>query len=194
MRTPCGKVSCELVRDHGNPLEHAALETTGPEFHIHVVANSGPTLGTDVRVDAAIGDDLDLAVGKQDIDQDAVVVRGVPDPQMRKDVESALARRLIVEQRRAIERAFDDKPELAGMGCLAGLDRGFDPREHGRRKQAPRAPAVFEQMLADAFDAHGHQLPDAPPPPKPPPPPENPPPPPPPLQPPPPPDQPPPPI
>ena len=58
---------------------------------------SRPTL----RVDTAIGHDLEIVVGQQQIDQDAVVVNGVPDPQLRKDIQCPLARRLIAKQRRA---------------------------------------------------------------------------------------------
>src|SRR6516165_9516478 len=61
------------------------------------------------------------------------------------------------------------------MGGLAYLDRPLDPVQHRLREHPPQSPAMFDQVLADALDAHVHQLPDAPPPPKLPPPPENPP-------------------
>ena len=135
-----------------------------------------PARGADLGVDAAVGDDLDVAVGEQEIDQHAVVVRGVPDAQMRENIERALARRLIAKQRRAVERAFDDEADLAGMRGLAGLDRLLDRSQHVRRKIAPHPPVVLEKMPADAPDAHVcYQLPDAPPPPKLPPPPLKPP-------------------
>src|SRR6516165_11506888 len=60
------------------------------------------------------------------------------------------------------------------MGGLAYLDRPLDPVQHRLREHPPQSPAMFDQVLADALDAHIHQLPDAPPPPKLPPPPENP--------------------
>src|SRR3954471_11164360 len=94
---------------------------------------------------------------------------------MRKNIQGTIAGRLVAQQRRAIQRAFDDKTDLAGMGRLTGLDRALDGGQHMLRKDLSDPPAVLEQMLADTLDAHGHQLPDAPPPPKLPPPPLNPP-------------------
>ena len=61
------------------------------------------------------------------------------------------------------------------MRGLARLDRLLDPRQRRWRKDPPQPPAVFDEMPADAPDAHGYQLPDAPPPPKLPPPPLKPP-------------------
>src|ERR1035438_7567642 len=170
------KMRRELPRHRLDPLDDAGLEIPGLELGFHVAADLFPAARADMGFDAAVGDDFDLAVGEQQIDQHAVVVRGVPDPQMRKNVERALARGLIVEQRRAVERALDDKAQLAGMGSFAGLDRLLDAVEHLGRKDAPHPPTVLDEMLADAPDTHpnSYQLPDAPPPPKLPPPPENP--------------------
>src|SRR6266702_8442906 len=99
---------------------------------------------------------------------------------MRKDIQRALARRLIAKQWCAVERAFHHKAHLAGMRGLASLDRLLDRRQHAGRKDPPHPPAVLDQMLGDALEAHAtsslYQLPDAPPPPKLPPPPEKPPP------------------
>ena len=134
------------------------------------------TFAADLGVDTAVGDDLDVAVGEQEIDQDAVVVRGVPDPQMREHIERALAHRLVLEQRRAVERALDDESDLPRMRGLSRFDRLLDAREHVGRKHAPHPPVMCEKMLADPPDGHdtacpAYQLPDAPPPPKLPPPP-----------------------
>src|SRR5262249_60220717 len=113
-----------------------------------------PPTGADPAVDAAVGNNLDIAVGKQKINQHAVIVRGVPDPQMRKDVERTLACRLIVEQRPAVERTLYDKTHLAGMGGLSGLDRLLDRSQHVGSKDAPRAPVMLDEMPRDATDAH----------------------------------------
>src|SRR5262249_41605731 len=129
----------------------------------------------DERVDAAIGDDLHIAVGEQKIDQHAIVVGGIPDTQMRKHVECTLARRLVAHQRRAVKRTLDDEAQLAGMCGLARPDRPLDPVQHRLREHPPQSPAMSDQVLAAALDAHVHQPPDAPPPPRLPPPPENPP-------------------
>src|SRR5437016_9191877 len=86
-------------------------------------------------------------------------MRGVPDAQLRKNVERPFARRLIAEQGRAVERAFHDEANLAGMGGLAGLDGPFDARQYLWRKDAPLAPAVFEEMFGDTPDAHATSSP-----------------------------------
>ena len=145
----------QLPRHRLNPLDRAALEIPRSEIRFHLLADFLPAISANFGVDAAIGDDLDVAVGQQQIDQHAVVMRGVPDPQVREDIERAFTRRLIAKQRRAVECAFDHETDLAGMDGLALFDRLLDCIQHARRKVAPRPPAVFEKMLADAFDTHG---------------------------------------
>ncbi len=164
-----------MPRHRLDALEHAGLEISLAEFGFHRPADLLPFCGADQLVDAAVGENLDIAVRQQEIDQHAVVVRGVPDSQMRKNVERARAGRLVAQQRRAVQRAFDDKTDLAGMGRLTRLDCALDRSQHMFREDRSNPPAVLQQMLADTLDAHGHQLPDAPPPPKLPPPPLNPP-------------------
>ena len=106
-----------------------------------------PAGSADLGVDAAIGDDLDIAVGQQQIDQHAVIVGGVPDPQLRENIQRALARRLIAEQRRAVERAFDHEADLAGMRGLARLDRLLDRSQH---LAAEKSAAPASDARADA--------------------------------------------
>ena len=88
----------------------------------------------------------------------------------------AAARRLIAEQRTAIERTLDHETDLAGMRRLASPDRLLDTIEHALREHPPGPPMVLEEMPGDTPDAHAYQLPEAPPPPKLPPPPLKPPP------------------
>src|SRR5438874_7295305 len=152
------KMRRELSRHRRDPIDHAGFEISRTEVPLHRGADLLPTLRPDLGGDAAIGDDLDLAVGEQEIDQHAVVVMGVPDAQMREDIQRALARRLIAKQWRAVERAFNDKPHLAGVSGLAGLDGLLDRRQHARRKDPPHSPAVFEKVFADALDIHRYQL------------------------------------
>src|SRR3954451_15450454 len=168
------KMLRQVPRHRRDALEHSGLEISLAEFGFHRPADLLPFRRADFRVDTAIGENLDIAVGQQEIDQHAVVVRSVPNSQMRKNIQGTIAGRLVAQQRRAIQRAFDDKTDLAGMGRLTRLDRALDRSQHMLRKDLSNPPAVLEQMLADALDAHGHQLPDAPPPPKLPPPPLNP--------------------
>src|SRR3954451_4734545 len=169
------KMLRQVPRHRRAALEHAGLEISLAEFGFHRAADLLPFRGAGFRVDTAIGENLDVAVGQQEINQHAVIVRSVPNAQMRKNIQGTIAGRLVAQQRRAIQRAFDDETDLAGMGRLARLDRALDGDQHMLRKHLSDPPAVLEQMLGDTLDAHAHQLPDAPPPPKLPPPPLNPP-------------------
>ena len=69
-------------------------------------------------------------------------------------LERPFARRLIAEQGRAVERAFHDEANLAGMGGLAGLDGLLDRGQHAGRKDPPHSPAVLEKVFADALEPH----------------------------------------
>src|SRR6516165_8790797 len=73
---------------------------------------------------------------------------------MREDVERTLARRLVAEQGSAVERALDNKADLAGMRGLASLDRLLDTVEHIGREYDLRPPVVLDQMPGDSPDAH----------------------------------------
>src|ERR1700686_5862714 len=103
----------QLPRHSLDSFDDPRLEIPAPEFGLHLGADFLPALAADLGVDAAIGDDLDLAVGEQEIDQHAVVVGGVPDPQLREHIERALPRRLALEQRRTVECALHYEAELA---------------------------------------------------------------------------------
>src|SRR6516225_6942809 len=106
----------DLARHCIDSLDRTGLEPAGPKIRLHGAADMLPAARADTGVDAAIGDDLDLAIGEQQIDQDAIVVFGIPDAQMREDIERTLARRLVAQQWRAVERSFDDKTYLPRMG------------------------------------------------------------------------------
>src|ERR1700738_238817 len=148
----------QLPRDRLDPLDHTAFEITRPEIRLHRPADFLPTGGADLGVDAAIGDDLDLAVGQQQIDQHAIVVGGVPDAQVRENIQRAFPRGLIAEQRRAVQRTFHDEAALAGTRGLARLNGPRDRGQRLRRENPAYPPAVLEKMLADAPDAHIYQL------------------------------------
>src|SRR5690242_14646623 len=107
MRSSGRIISCKLARYGLDAPDHAGLELACLESGLHIATNSFPVRLADLGVDAAVGDDLDDTVGEQEIDQHAVIVLRIPDPQMREDVERAFACRLVVEQRRAIQRALD---------------------------------------------------------------------------------------
>src|SRR5260370_21707851 len=132
------------------PLGLAGLEFSRSKIRFHLAADFLPAIRADLGVDAAVGDDLDLAVGQQQIDQHAVIMLGVPDPQLRENIQRPLPRWLIAKQRRAVERAFHHKADLARMRGLAGPDRLLDSLKHLWRKIAPQPPMVMEKMFADA--------------------------------------------
>src|SRR5438874_4595834 len=144
----------QLARDRLDPLDGAACKISRSEIALHLGADFFPARGADLGVDAAIGDDLDIAVGQQQVDQHAVVVSGVPDPQLREDIQRALPRGLIPKQRRAVQCAFHDKTDLARMRALTRPDRLLDRTQHLRRKNPPHPPAVLKKMPADAPDIH----------------------------------------
>src|SRR5262249_29624071 len=121
MLTTRRKILRKLARDILYSLDHARFEIAPPEIRFHVAADFCPTLAANMRIDAAVGNNLDPVVGKQQVDQDTIVVRGIPNAQMREDIERALARRLVAKQGRSVEGAFSDKAHLAGMRGLAGL-------------------------------------------------------------------------
>src|SRR5262249_6702035 len=143
---------------------------------LHLVADPPPLRGLHLRMDAAVDDDLRGSVGEQQVNQDAVVLLGVPHAQQREYLERAAARRLAGEQRTALKRRFDREADLAAMSGFGFLDGLLDVCERGGRKGALHRAREADKVSQDAGELH--QRPDAPPPPKLPPPPLKPPPPP----------------
>src|SRR5882762_11591767 len=146
------------------------------QLRFHRAADLLP-LRAGLGVDAAIGDDLHVAVREQQVNQDAVVVLGVPYAQLREHLDGALARRLPPQERTHVERGLYREADLARMPGFLLLDCSFDCCHRGGRKGARDLPGESEQMSRDALQVHRHQRPEAPPPPKLPPPPRKPPPP-----------------
>ena len=173
---PCaGKCFASSPRHRLDALDRAAPKSPALKSSSISAADLLPAGRADFGVDAAVGDDLDVAVGQQQIDQHAVVVRGVPDPQLRENIQRALPRRLIAKQRRAVERAFDHETHLAGMRGLARLDRLLDRASTAAENRAATRQWCSSRCLPMRPMPMLYQLPDAPPPPKLPPPPLNPP-------------------
>ena len=63
----------QLARHGLDAADHAALEISGPELRFHLDADFFPAGVADPGVYATIGDDLEIVVGQQQIDQDAVL-------------------------------------------------------------------------------------------------------------------------
>ena len=97
-------------------------------------------------MNAAIGNDFHVLVGKQHVDQDAAVVLGIPDAQPGECLEGACARRLMLQNQRQRQRCFDGEANLTDMSSFAVGDRALYPIQRGRRKNAPRRTVIGEQM------------------------------------------------
>src|SRR5258708_30508647 len=108
----------QMTRNPLDSTKHTILETPDPERSLHLTADILPALAADLRMNAAVGDDLDATVGKQQVNEHAVVVLSVPDSQGRKHFDGALACRLTAEQGIEIERVFHGKPDLPGAARL----------------------------------------------------------------------------
>jgi len=59
-----------------------------------------PLCGAYQSTNVAIGWKFHITIGQQEVDQHAVVVRGIPDTQLREDIQRTPARRLVPQQRR----------------------------------------------------------------------------------------------
>ena len=75
------KMRGEQIADRRDTDACALLEAAGGERALHFAAYGLPRGAADLAVYAAVGNDLDAPVGKQQIDQHAIVVLGVPHPQ-----------------------------------------------------------------------------------------------------------------
>src|SRR5258708_2213180 len=180
---------CQQFADRCDPVDRAVFETALLERGLHGPANRFPSVLRHPSVDAAIGDDLDILVGEQHVDQNAVVVLGVPNAELAEKLQRARPGLQAAEHLRERERRFDDKANLPLVHPLAAGDRLLDALQRLRRELATRNQMVGQEVTTEALgsgwnEAHLYQFyqfhpPDAPPPPQPPPPPLNPPPPPP---------------
>src|SRR5579859_6403780 len=150
----------------------------------HEAAHSLPFRGADAALEAPIRDDFDIAIRQLHVDQDPVVVLGVPHAQVCEHLERACTGSHAVQNVERRQRGFDGETNLTGVRTLDACDGLFDGVERCTGEQHACAPMRGCGVAYQASDSH-HQLPEAPPPP-PPPPPLNPPPPPPPPKPPPP--------
>ena len=75
--------------DSGN---RACLKSSGAEMLLHEAANRFPFGGADAAPEASVSNDFDIAVRQLDVDQDPVVVLGIPHTQVRVHLERTRAR------------------------------------------------------------------------------------------------------
>ena len=111
--------------------------------------------------DAAVGDDLDVVIGDQHVDQHAVVVRGIPDAELPEHLQRPGARREVTPQLRQVEGGLDDEADLPAVAVLALADRLLDRIAHAARKVPARAPARGEDVTQESCEFHGQALPAA---------------------------------
>src|SRR5512141_2899990 len=168
---------CQMLRHLLDAADHAPFEIRLSESGLHFAAYPLPFLRAHLFMNSAIGDDLHVPVSEQQVNQDAVVVFRIPNPQLGKDVDRALSRGLTSQERLDVQRAFHREPDFPAVRGLARLDRLVDRDQRVARKSSLDHPFGRHEMPYDSFHAHRHHRPDAPPPPNPPPPPLKPPPP-----------------
>ena len=85
----------------------------------------------------AVRDDLDVAVGEQEVDEDAVVFLGIPDVQGGEHLDGPLARRLTGDKGPEVQRPLDRVADLSPVPGLRGSDGRLDARERRRRECPP---------------------------------------------------------
>src|SRR5882757_7528005 len=137
---------------------------------LHEAAHGFPFRRADASLKAAIRDDFDIAIRQLHVDQDSVVVLGIPHAEVREHIERAGAGGHAVQNVQRRQAGFDGKANLARVGAFHAYDGLFDGIERRTGEQHARAPMRCRGMAYEASDLH-HQPPEAPPPPPPPPPP-----------------------
>ncbi len=172
-RPPCRKVLLQQLTNLFNAPQHTRLEIAAPEVRFHCLANCFPFATIHLGMNASVRDDLDVTIGKQDIDEDAVVVFGVPDPQFRKDINRSRASRRSLQHGNGMKCSLDREPHLPNMRVMTGMNRSLNGDKRLARERSVDAPVRHEEMPKGPFDVHGYHLPEAPPPPNPPPPPRK---------------------
>jgi|GEM_PF-1783949 len=120
---------------------------SSPKCTFHFPANRFPTLRTNPPMDAAIRDDLDIAVGKQQINQHAIIVLGIPNIQCGKHLQGALSGGQAAQQRTRVEGVLDRKSNLPAMTDFGLRNGPFDSRHRGRRERS-RNPPLRRQEVA----------------------------------------------
>ena len=118
--------------------------------------------------EAAVGDDLDVAVGEQQVDQHAVVVRGVPHAQLRENsVERALPRIMARAQVAEVEAALDREADLARVLALGRRGSAASMAASVAGGKARRRLQRVVEQVAQQCGSCRHHRPEEPPPPKP---------------------------
>src|SRR5262249_26545101 len=131
-----------------------SLELAAPEALLHGPADRLPPGTPDAGMDAAIGHDLDVPVGEEQVDEDAVVALGVPYAGRREHLDGARPCREACPELPHVERVLDDDADLPVVLGLGLADRALDRVERTRREGAPGAPRRRHEVTEDSSDAH----------------------------------------
>src|SRR5579863_1838913 len=138
------KMLCQQARDTGHGRARAGIVTSVPVLRLDLAAHELPVIGGNALTDAAVGDDLDRAVGVQHVDEHAVVRARVPDVQVREGLDGPLARAQPVSQCRPGQRAFDREADLPIVPGFGSADGGLDVREDRGAEAASRPSRAGE--------------------------------------------------
>lgn len=85
---------CKMPRYRLNAGDHARFKFGLPECRFHLVADLAPFSRRYVAVNPAVGHDLYGSVGKQKVNQESIVVFGVPYAHLRKKLDCPFSRGL----------------------------------------------------------------------------------------------------
>jgi hypothetical protein len=125
-----------------------------PEFALHILTNSFPSFGANNAMDAAIGNDLHVAVGEQKIDQDAIVLFSIPNAKLRENLYASLPGGDPAQEGHQIERMFHRKADLAPVpGFAFGNNAGYGG-ERGWGKEPLDYYSAAEQMPENSRKIH----------------------------------------
>ena len=99
-----------------------------------------------MAIQAAIGDDFDVPIGEQHVDQHSIVRFGVPYTERGKYLERALPGLLPGPDFARLERSFDGESDLAAVRQFARGNRPLDRLERLDRKYALEFAARGAEM------------------------------------------------
>src|SRR5450759_3386656 len=132
-----GAGAWKMPRQEASYVLHAgdrgATEVAASEVPLHLAADLVPLGLRNARCQAPIGQNLHIAVGKQYVDENAIVLGGVPDAQLAEQLQRPLPRREVVPKKSRMQGRFNDKTDLTRMLRFDLRDARLNGRKHGRR-------------------------------------------------------------
>src|SRR5437764_15498163 len=105
--------------DCTHAFDRSIFETAFSERALHHSADRVPGILGYAPVDSSIGDDFDVAVGEQHVDQHAVVVLGIPDAELTEELEGSRTRLEAPKHLCERKRSFDDEAKLPLVRSLS---------------------------------------------------------------------------